>query len=114
MGEWYVKHLGFVVKRASDAPVPVRFLADETGRVMIEIYRNARIGVPDYRSADPLTFHLAFVCDDLEPTVERLVKAGASVVVRESNPAGDQLIMMRDPWHIPIQLCKRSRAMVGD
>ncbi len=31
MAEWYCAHLGFVVKRSADTPVPVRFLADQSG-----------------------------------------------------------------------------------
>lgn len=113
MGEWYVRHLGFVVKRAADTPVPVRFLADQTGRMMIEIYNNPKAPMPDYAAIDPLVYHLAFVCEDLEGTIARLTAAGAKVVDAPfTTPAGDTLAMLRDPWQIPIQLCKRGRSMV--
>ena len=113
MGEWYVKHLGFVVKRAADTPVPVRFLADQTGRVMIEIYNNPTAPMPNYAAADPLLFHLAFVCEDIAGTIARLTAAGATVADGPVvTPAGDELAMLRDPWQVPIQLCKRGKAMV--
>lgn len=113
MGDWYVAHLGFVVKRSADSPVPVRFLADQTGRVMIEIYNNPKAPMPDYATADPLLYHLAFVCDDIKQTAARLVRAGATLVEGPLiTPAGDELAMLRDPWSVPIQLCKRANPML--
>ena len=110
---WYGEQLGFTVKRASDSPVPVRFLADETGQVMLEIYNNPTVETPDYASMDPLLLHLAFVCDDVPGTVERLVGAGASKVSGpEKLESGDQLAMLRDPWGLAIQLCRRVSRMV--
>jgi extradiol dioxygenase family protein len=47
VAEWYCRQLGFIVKRESDSPVPVRFLADETGEVMIEYYNNPVDTTPD-------------------------------------------------------------------
>lgn len=116
MGDWYVKHLGFIVKRSADAPVPVRFLADQTGRVMIEIYNNPKAPVPNYAAADPLLYHLAFACDDIPGAVARLTRAGATLVDGPLlTPAGDELAMLRDPWGVAVQLCRRREPMVrGD
>ena len=61
MAEWYVKHLGFSVARASGEPAHGRFLLDGGGSVMLEIYRNPKASVPDYSKMDPLLLHLAFV-----------------------------------------------------
>ena len=112
-GEWYGELLGFQVKRAGDSPVPVRFLADSSGRVMLELYRNPAVELPDYRAMDPLVLHIAFVCDDVPGTVTRLVAGGAVLV---SGPkilsSGDELAMLRDPWGVPIQLCRRADSMV--
>ncbi len=112
-GDWYCKNLGFTVKRGADAPVPVRFLADESGTVMLEIYNNPAASIPDYASMDPLLLHIAFVCDDVPATAVRLAEAGATLV---SGPKilqnGDHLAMLRDPWGIAIQLVKRSEPMV--
>lgn len=111
--DWYCENLGFVIKRESDIPVPVRFLADETGQVMLEIYNNRRITTPDYRSMDPLLLHLAFVCNDVPETANRLIAAGATLVSGpERLDSGDELAMLRDPWGLAIQLCKRSQPMI--
>jgi catechol 2,3-dioxygenase-like lactoylglutathione lyase family enzyme len=113
MGDWYVKHLGFTIKRAADAPVPVRFIADASGKVMLEIYNNPKIPAPDYFKADPLFLHIAFTCDDVPGTMKRLIEAGATQHADiEHTPAGDELVFLRDPWGFPIQLAHRAKAMV--
>jgi catechol 2,3-dioxygenase-like lactoylglutathione lyase family enzyme len=113
VAEWYCRQLGFIVKRESDSPVPVRFLADETGEVMIEIYNNPVVTTPDYRAMNPLILHLAFVCKTVSETAERLVAAEAELVSGpETTPAGDTLAMLRDPWGLSIQLCQRAEPMV--
>ncbi|MDP6524634.1 MAG: VOC family protein [Kiritimatiellia bacterium] len=112
-GDWYCRNLGFTVKRGADEPVPVRFLADETGQVMLEIYNNPRVVAPDYSSMDPLLLHIAFVCDDLPSTVERLLAAGATLF---SGPEvvdhGDEIAILRDPWGLAIQFVKRAEPML--
>jgi glyoxylase I family protein len=113
VAEWYCAQLGFTVARSYEEPVSCRFLADETGAVMIEIYYNPRVEVPPYVLMDPLVMHLAFVCADVPATNERLVAAGAAVAMpREVLPNGDEVAMLRDPWGMAIQLCKRSAPMV--
>jgi len=112
VAEWYCAQLGFSVKRSADAPVPVRFLADASGEVMIEIYNNPKVETPDYASMDPLILHLAFACDDLVGTIERLTAAGAELLLEETTPLGDTLAMLRDPWGFAIQLCRRAEPMV--
>ena len=110
--EWYVEHLGMRVVRSDGPPAYARFLADATGRVLLEIYNNPRVSVPDYRRTDPLIIHLAFAVDDVGAERDRLVAAGASVVQDlNRTEAGDQLAMLRDPWGFPIQLVKRAQPM---
>ena len=111
--EWYCQHLGFSVKRAADDPVPVRFLADTSGAVMIEIYNNPAVTTPSYAGMDPLLLHLAFTCEDVPGTAERLRQAGATLVsAPEHTPSGDELAMLRDPWGLAIQLVHRAEPMV--
>jgi glyoxylase I family protein len=113
VAEWYVANLGFDCRRSADAPVPVRFIADSTGRVMMEIYNHPDAEVPDYSVADPLIMHMAFICEDVRGTVQRLVRAGARVISQaEVKPNGDELAMLRDPWGLPIQLCRRASPMI--
>ena len=110
---WYVEHFGFVIKRSADAPVPVRFLADSSGQVILEIYNNPKVPVPDYASMDPLTLHIAFVCEDVPGSVKRCLAAGATTVTEaETLDNGDELAMLRDPWGLCIQMAKRGSPLL--
>ena len=79
---------------------------------MVEIYHNPPDQVPSYSQMHPLVLHLAFVSSDPEADKSRLLGAGATSVQDESLPDGSLLIMMRDPWGIAIQLCKRGKPML--
>jgi catechol 2,3-dioxygenase-like lactoylglutathione lyase family enzyme len=113
MAEWYVKHLGFSIARKGGEPSHARFLADASGSVMLEIYRNPAVGVPDYNCADPLLMHIAFMSDNPALDRDRLVQAGAATVDDlMTTSAGDAMVMLRDPWGVPIQLVKRAKSMI--
>lgn len=106
--QWYVQHLGFTVARSRpDAPF-THFLADETGRTIVEFYANTTVTLPDYAALPPLNFHLAVVAVDARAERARLERAGATLVREEPQPDGSVLIMMRDPWSVPLQLCQRT------
>lgn len=113
MAEWYVAHLGFTVKRKNDKSPFAHFLADDNGQVMLEIYRQPHLRTPDYRDADPLLLHVAFVSTDIEKDRQRLMTAGATAVGEIARTeSGDALAMLRDPWGFAIQLAQRSVPMV--
>jgi glyoxylase I family protein len=113
MAAWYVQHLGLTVKRAQAERPFGQFLADDGDAVMLELYNNPAVDVPDYRAIDPLILHIAFWTDDVEATRARLLAAGAraegEAVV---TPAGDHVAMLRDPWGMAIQLVHRARPML--
>ncbi len=110
--EWYVEHLGMKIVRSGGEPAHARFLAGATGRVLLEIYNNPRVKVPDYRKTDPLTIHLAFCAKDVKAECDRLAAAGATVHAGcEKMDNGDEMAMLRDPWGFPIQILKRAEPM---
>ena len=114
MGDWYVKNLGFSIARSGGEPSHARFLMDAGGSVLLEIYRNPKASVPDYTSMDPLLMHLAFVSKDPVADRDRLVAAGARLVEDfTTTPAGDELVMLRDPWGTCVQLVKRAVPMLA-
>jgi len=113
MADWYVKHLGMRVVLAKDAPVPVRFLADSAGHVMVELYNNPAVKPLDFPAIDPLVLHLAFNSDDVRADYQRLLAAGATPA-REPDvtPSGDEIAIVRDPWGFAVQLVKRRKPML--
>jgi glyoxylase I family protein len=112
MADWYVKHLGCEVARAGGAPNFARFLA--AGPVLIEIYQSSSAPVPDYPSMHPAQLHLAFISENIPADRARLLAAGATIAEDcTTNAAGDQLLMLRDPWGVALQLVNRARPMLS-
>jgi glyoxylase I family protein len=106
---WYVEHAGFTISRQrEDAPF-THFLADETGRTVVELYANPKAVFPPYADQHPLVFHMAVVAEDARAERARLEKAGATLFLEEPQPDGSLLVMMRDPWGLPLQLCQRTK-----
>jgi glyoxylase I family protein len=106
---WYVEHLGLKIARQMDVAPYTAFLADETGRTIIEIYARTDAVVPDYAAVNPLVFHIAFVSTDNDAIRARLVAAGADRGQEDILPDGTKLLMMRDPWGVPLQFCHRAK-----
>lgn len=109
---WYKEHLGFEIARGMNNPPYVHFLRESGGAIMIEVYHNPPDQVPSYSQMDPLLLHLAFVSADPEADRSALLAAGATFVKEEHLADGSHLIMMRDPWGLAIQLCKRGQPML--
>src|SRR5476649_1113742 len=98
LADWYIQHLGFRVVRRGKGPSLAHFLADGSGRVVIEVYNNPAASMPDYPAMNPLMLHLAFAVPDILETRDRLVKAGATIAEDiTTTHAGDDLVMLRDP-----------------
>jgi len=108
---WYVQHASFrIVRQKPDAPF-THFLADSNGRVVLEMYTNPAAPLPDYPGMHPLCFHFALISSDARNDQARLVAAGASFVSEENLIDGGRLIMLRDPWGVPLQLCQRAQPL---
>jgi len=111
MGRWYVENLQMRLVRSWDEPPYGRFLADATGRVVLELFCDPNAPVPDYRALDPQTLHVAFATANAAEARRRLEAAGAALVSDRPLPSGTTLIMMRDPWGVALQLCQRPEPM---
>ncbi len=110
MAEWYCENLGLrVVYRLEGA----YFFGDESGHGVFEVYCSPPDQVPDYRNMNPKVLHLAFLTEDLAGDYARLISAGATA---EDDPpeqgAKFGLVMMRDPWGVPLQLACREEPFV--
>ena len=114
MSKWYSENLGLnTVKQVNEDPYTT-FMADDSGRVMIEFYNNPADNVPDYGNMHPLLLHLAFVSVNPASDKERLIAAGATLISEDKFDDGTHLLMLRDPWGFSIQFCKRGKAMLTD
>jgi predicted enzyme related to lactoylglutathione lyase len=111
MATWYVKNFGLRIVRQRDEAPYTRFLADETGRVFLEIYSNPAAPYPDYAAQHELVFHWAMVSRDPDDERVKLEAAGAKLLKAEDLPDGSRLLMLRDPWGVAFQLCRRTTAM---
>jgi glyoxylase I family protein len=114
MAAWYVEHLGMRIIRRNAAPPHIHFLADASDRVAMEIYSNSADPVPDYHAMHPLRFHVAFAAADPDAARADLVAAGARFVDEQTLPDGSRLLMLRDPWGLPLQLCRRTTPLLPE
>jgi len=113
MAKWYCENIGMKVVREGPAPANARFLSDADGNMMLEIYHNPPEAVPNYKSMDPLCLHIAFMVDDVQSLSRKLVAAGATVHQDVyKTDTGDEIVMLRDPWGVPIQFLKRAKPML--
>ena len=109
---WYCQHCGLRIVRHIPKPYQVHFLADAKSTVL-EIYCNPPDQVPDYRNMNPLLFHLALASLDPDADTRRLVSAGAVLVSETRLDDGSLIVMLRDPWGLPLQLCRRAQPLLG-
>lgn len=106
--DWYCGHLGLTITSQQKESPFMTFLADSSGRVIIEFYQREDELAQDFKQRHPLTFHVAFVSDNAEADKQRLLIAGASFVEDVHKADGSHLVMLRDPWGMPLQLCERT------
>jgi len=108
MKDWYCENLGLkVVSEMKEHPFML-FLADSTDRVVCELYYRPDFEIIDYKKQHQLTFHFAFESEDAEADKDRLLGVGASFVEEVKKEDGSLLVMLRDPWGLPLQLCQRA------
>ena len=114
MAEWYSENLAMRIIRKGPPPANGRFVSDERENMTLELYTNPPDAVPDYRSMNPLVFHIAFMVDDVERICHELLAAGATIASDISTTTdGDQIAILRDPWGVPIQFLKRADPMLS-
>lgn len=111
MAAWYVRHCGMqIVRGMAQAPF-AHFLADQTGRTILELYSNPAAPVLPYAEQHPLCLHVAFAVTDAAATRDGLLAAGAALVSDDHLADGTHLVMLRDPWGVALQLCQRASPM---
>ena len=86
---WYQDNLGLRIARTRAEDPYTTFLADDTGRIIIELYSNTKATYPDWPTMHPLNFHIAFVSEDPIADAKRLVAAGGTPFSEETMPDDD-------------------------
>lgn len=109
---WYVKNLEMKIVKGSTQSPFAHFLADKTGRLVIEIYKNENAQIIDFSLKHPLEFHFAFMVKNAEEIKNKLLSAGAKFVEELKPEDGSHLVMLRDPFGVPLQLCQRGVPMM--
>jgi glyoxylase I family protein len=112
MAKWYIDNFNMKVVRSLDKAPFTHFLADKTGRVVLELYANTSAKFPDHKSAHPLEFHFAFMVDDAESMKNKLINAGAKLEEDLKLDDGSHLATLRDPFGVCVQVCKRTNPMM--
>lgn len=112
--KWYSENLKMKIIRQGSAPNYSTFVADSSLHMMIEFGYNK-----DYPAVDSLnfnydSFHLAFRVPDINKIKEKLLKTGALLLsdLRKTD-SGDQVLVLRDPWGLPIQFVQRAKPMIN-
>ena len=106
--KWYVSHMGLkVVQQQKELPF-MTFLADSGGRVILELYQRPDAIMTNFKTQHQLTFHVAFVSENAQLDSDRLLAEGASFIEEVRKEDGRHLVMLRDPWGMPLQLCARA------
>lgn len=111
VAQWYVDHLKMkIVSQQNHAPF-MTFLADQTGRVVVELYHNEAAKVPNYAHQHHLVLHFAFKTNDAEELKQHLLQARCTLIEEIKKEDGSHLVMLRDPWGLALQLCQRAVAL---
>ena len=107
--EWYESHMGLRARVADKKPPFMTFLEDSIGRVVIEFYQRTDAPVTDFSKENSLSFHVAFVSENAEEDKKRLMDNGATFELEVNLEDGSHIVMLRDPWGMPLQLCQRAK-----
>ncbi len=110
--DWYTSNCGMKIAKSMKTAPFTHFLTDSSNRTVVEIYSNPSAKIPDYNLMDPLEFHFAFTVENVEMIKDRLISAGAKLVEDINLEDGSHLVMLRDPFGIPLQLCKRAKPLI--
>jgi hypothetical protein len=58
-----------------------------------------------------MTMHIAFVSADVKADADRLVAAGARLESIQTENPDFHVAILRDPWGVPVQLCRRAKTV---
>jgi uncharacterized glyoxalase superfamily protein PhnB len=111
--QWHQTHFGMRVKREGGAPTFGMFIADTNEHMMLELYQNSQHPMLDLPKVSYMAVHIASMVPDVALTRKKLLAVGATIAEdMTTTPGGDTVLMLRDPWGLPIQFVKRVESML--
>jgi glyoxylase I family protein len=111
--KWFGDNLGTVVVRDGKAPTYGMFISDAGKNMMFELYQQKDYPFVDFSAIDHMSFHVAFMTDNIQSTKNMLLASGAKMAEDiKTTPSGDTVLMLRDPWNMPIQFVKRANPLL--
>jgi len=103
VADWYVKYVGLTVISESKKMI---FVGDTDHHCMFELYKKPGVkGRFSGLSHD--AGHVAFATDDAAALSKKMVEGGAKILKQFTNPVGDTVINMKDPWGNNLQVIHR-------
>jgi glyoxylase I family protein len=105
---WYTSNCQMKIAKSLNVPPFTHFLTDSSDKIIIEVYSNPSAKIPNYTEIHPLEFHIAFKVEHVDKVKDELILAGAKLVENTKLEDGSHFVMLRDPFGIPLQLCKRA------
>ncbi len=113
VASWYQKNLGMKLIRKGKAPLFVTFISDPGNNMMMEFYNKQKFPKLDFSKINYMSYHLAFMVDSISIIEKKMINAGATLAEEISRtPTGDKVLMLRDPWGMPLQLVERAEPML--
>lgn len=108
VADWYVANLGLKIVSANKKMI---FVGDQGNHCMFELYHKptAKGRYSDLGHSDS---HVAFATDDADALASKMVAGGAKLLKRFTNPAGDTVINLTDPWGNNLQVIHRVKPKV--
>jgi len=113
MTKWYCDNLEMKVMRKGTPPTYTNFFSDAGSNMMLEVYNNSAAPALDMASINLLSLHIAFITDDIKTVRNVLLNAEATLLEEiKTLDNGDLIMILRDPWSVPIQFLKRAESML--
>lgn len=103
VADWYVAHVGLKIVSAKKNMI---FVGDEGNHFMLELYHKPE-AKGRYSDLSHPSGHVAFAADDADAVANKMVEGGAKILKRFTNPVGDTVINMQDPWGNNLQVIHR-------
>jgi uncharacterized glyoxalase superfamily protein PhnB len=110
---WYVENLDFIILREGSTPGSAIFISDRGKKMMYEFYQNKNVPIINFDTVSYQSFHIALTVNDIQEAKEALVASGAKVAEdMKKTASGDDVMMLRDPWGLPLQFVHRINPML--